>query len=176
MLIFVYGGTASGKSAYAESLAASLAQPAPLIYLATMDASDPESLRRIARHRQQRAFAPFRTVEQPRGIGQADFPQGAVVLVECLSTLTANELFFPGADPQTAATAVLKGLSRLCARAAHTVVVSSDVFRDGGTYPPATRQYIRLLGHLHQTLAQRADHVVEIVASIPLPVKGGLPL
>ena len=35
---------------------------------------------------------------------------------------------------------------------------------------------VRLLGHLHQTLAQRADHVVEIVASIPLPVKGGLPL
>ena len=95
MLIFVYGGTASGKSAYAESLAASLAQPAPLIYLATMDASDPESLRRIARHRQQRAFAPFRTVEQPARIGQADFPQGAVVLVECLSTLTANELFLP---------------------------------------------------------------------------------
>ena len=82
MLIFVYGGTASGKSAYAESLAASLAQPAPLIYLATMDASDPESLRRIARHRQQRAFAPFRTVEQPRGIGQAAPEQRIPLRVE----------------------------------------------------------------------------------------------
>lgn len=45
MLTFIFGGSASGKSEYAEQYAASLAHNcnAPLFYLATMCANDTES-------------------------------------------------------------------------------------------------------------------------------------
>ena len=55
MLTFIFGGSASGKSEYAEQYAASLAHNcnAPLFYLATMCANDTESKQRIERHIQR---------------------------------------------------------------------------------------------------------------------------
>ena len=70
MLTFIFGGSASGKSEYAEQYAASLAHNcnAPLLYLATMCASDTESKQRIERHRQMRSDKPFQTIEVSKEI------------------------------------------------------------------------------------------------------------
>ena len=68
MLTFIFGGSASGKSEYAEQYAASLAHNcnAPLLYLATMCANDTESKQRIERHRRMRADKSFKTMEGPK--------------------------------------------------------------------------------------------------------------
>lgn len=53
MMTLVVGGSASGKSAWAEELA--VRSPGrPRIYIATMEPFDEECLRRIDRHRQIR--------------------------------------------------------------------------------------------------------------------------
>ena len=69
MIILLTGGSASGKSGWAEGLAAALHRRSggALIYLATMAAEDGESRRRVARHRAQRAGRGFLTVERPAG-------------------------------------------------------------------------------------------------------------
>ena len=69
MIAVVTGGAASGKSAFAESLALSL--PGPHAYVATMrNSHDEETEARIARHRSMRAGKGFVTVElQPGGAG-----------------------------------------------------------------------------------------------------------
>ena len=70
MLHIVYGGSASGKSSYAESFAMSLQGDGRLIYIATMypykwntTEIDPETMQRINRHRAMRADKGFDTVE-----------------------------------------------------------------------------------------------------------------
>ena len=85
MLTFIFGGSASGKSEYAEQYAASLAHNcnAPLLYLATMCASDAESKQRIARHRQMRADKPFQTLEVSKDIGSITIPSDSIVLLVC---------------------------------------------------------------------------------------------
>lgn len=53
MLTLVIGGSASGKSAFAESIC--LQSPLPRTYLATMQVWDAECAARVARHRAMRA-------------------------------------------------------------------------------------------------------------------------
>ena len=95
MLTFIFGGSASGKSEYAEQYAASLAHNcnAPLFYLATMCANDTESKQRIERHRKMRADKSFQTIEVSKAIDSIAVGSDSVVLLECLSNLLANEMF-----------------------------------------------------------------------------------
>ena len=45
------------------------------------------------RHRKMRAGKGFETVECYTGLKNLDFPENAVVLLECMSNLAANEMF-----------------------------------------------------------------------------------
>ena len=69
MLILVSGGSASGKSRYAEELVVRT-QAGERIYVATMQVWDAESRKRVERHRAMRAGKGFRTVERPVRLGE----------------------------------------------------------------------------------------------------------
>src|SRR5579884_683757 len=96
-LTLVLGGARSGKSRWAERLAA--AHPA-VTYLATAQPGDDEMAGRIARHRARRAdYGPaWRTVEEPWDVAaaMAAVPPAPVgegcVLVECLTLWMTNLL------------------------------------------------------------------------------------
>ena len=62
MLTLVTGGAASGKSEYAERLAA--ACDGPRVYIATMRPLDKESVARIEKHRAARADRRFSTIKR----------------------------------------------------------------------------------------------------------------
>lgn len=106
MLHIVYGGSASGKSTYAESLAMSLQGDGRLLYIATMypykwntTELDPETMQRIKRHRAMRADKGFDTVECYRHVEHIVAKRQDVLLLECMSNLLANEMFLePDAD------------------------------------------------------------------------------
>ena len=100
MLTLVIGGSASGKSAYAEKLALSLPGEHPGIYLATMEPFGREAQERIERHRTMRKNRGFLTVECARNLRQAPLPPGGSVLLEDLGNLVANELFGDAGDAQ----------------------------------------------------------------------------
>ncbi|MFM8319364.1 MAG: bifunctional adenosylcobinamide kinase/adenosylcobinamide-phosphate guanylyltransferase, partial [Chloroflexota bacterium] len=89
-LTLILGGARSGKSTYAERLAAR--HPGPVTYIATAQALDPEMTQRIAAHRQARP-AGWQTRELPHDVGQAlqggPPPQG-IVLLDCLTLLISN--------------------------------------------------------------------------------------
>ena len=92
MIQVVTGGSGSGKSAYAEEQILTLGD-AKRIYIATMQSYDDESDRRIARHRTMRQGKGFHTIECYTGLEQLEIECGANVLLECMSNLTANEMF-----------------------------------------------------------------------------------
>ena len=169
MLILVSGGSASGKSAFAESLIAAAPQE-KRVYLATMQVWDAESERRVERHRAMRADKGFETVECPQNLFAASIAPGSAVLLEDLSNLTANEWF--GAGSTGAEERILAGVEYLRRRAALTVVVTNELFSDGVEYDAETADYLAALGRLNQAVAALADRVYEVVCAIPICWKG----
>lgn len=174
MIIVIQGGSGSGKSAYAEERALSLG--GPLYYLATMKIYDEEGKRKAERHRRLRAGKGFQTIEQPVKIEEAAelIDQGSTVLLECMSNLTANEMFAEEErrDGQEAAAAILRGIEAAAGKAEHLIIVSDNVFEDGIAYDKSTMEYMRALGYVNAYMAELAEEVTEVVAGIPLRIKG----
>ena len=170
MLSLIIGGAGSGKSALAEALCCRL--EGPRLYIATMQAADGESMKRIEKHRRQREGLGFDTLECPHGLDRAEIPQGANALLEDLSNLLANELFSPeggGAD------AVRRGLQKACERCANLTVVTNEVFSGGADYGKGTLQFLQELAALNRELAAEADLVAEAFCGLPNVLKGALP-
>ena len=92
MLVVVTGGSGSGKSAFAEDRVLSFGE-SRRIYIATMQAFDEESHRRIRRHRRMRSGKGFETIERYTELDELILPKNCVVLLECMSNLVANEMF-----------------------------------------------------------------------------------
>ena len=172
--IFVSGAARSGKSAWAEGFALSLARQGntPLVYLATARVTDAEMKERVLRHQAARTGKGFATLERETGVSEVVpfLPVRSTVLLECLGTLLANEMFEEsGAERggHRIAEKIHEGLALLRERTSNLLVVSNDIFSDGNVYDEAVENYRRVLGALHVTLAREADLAVEC-AFIPL--------
>ena len=170
MLILVSGGSASGKSEFAEGLVTSSGLE-KRIYLATMQVWDQESVRRVERHRQMRAGKGFETLECPENLAGLTLPSGCAALLEDLSNLTANE-FFGEQGRQGAFDRVLAGIDRAAGQAGLLVVVTNELFSDGMDYGPDTLAYLDVLSRLNRAVAARAGGVYEVVCGIPVAWKG----
>ncbi len=196
MMVLVVGGSGSGKSSYAEKVTVSLAQESvkeitksentslsdfklnipKKYYLATMQVFDDEGRKKVDRHRKLRNGKGFFTIEQPVRISSAleKMEDGdRAVLLECISNLTANEMF---SEKKTMTEIqvtenVIRDIKMLKEQTNHLVVVSNNVFEDGITYDETTTKYIRAMGKINQKLAALADRVVEVVAGIPVTLK-----
>lgn len=183
MMHLITGGSASGKSAYAEAQAGVLAQACQrkLIYIATMKPFGTEGRQRVEKHRRQRQGKGFETVEWYRDLSDlmlrseteksAEEYRKPVVLLECISNLTANELFEAGGSQEEVMHRIAEGIRCLQKQAEHLIIVTNEVFSDGVIYPEETRSYIRLLGRINQWMGDQADQVTEVVFGIPVPVK-----
>lgn len=222
MLHIVYGGSASGKSSYAESIAMFLQGDGRLLYIATMypykwntTEIDPEMMQRIERHRAMRADKGFDTVECYRHVEHIVAKRQDVLLLECMSNLLANEMYLEpenddGGRPETMSEVekagvdgnvgsdvektgiageagfemsktmspvskkIVQALVDLSTRVQDLVIVTNDVFSDGGnlTYDESTREYVKNLAEINCALAREAATVTEIVCGIPVKIKG----
>ncbi|MBQ9437159.1 MAG: bifunctional adenosylcobinamide kinase/adenosylcobinamide-phosphate guanylyltransferase, partial [Lachnospiraceae bacterium] len=201
MIYLIIGGASSGKSAFGEDLAEKLAQgifgnrnfaespdeeASPLeklhkIYLATMKNEGEEAEKRIARHRRLRAGKNFETLEAPglremKGLSANPDLRNAVVLLETLSVLVANEMFSECGcfrdKEQTGSLAecIWETLKQLPCR--HLVLMSDEIFCDGIVYDEYTESYRQVLGELHRLAAREGDGVFEVSAGIPYCLKG----
>ena len=196
MMVLVVGGSGSGKSSYAEKVTVSLAQEsvkeitksentslsdfklniAKKYYLAMMQVFDDEGRKKVERHRNLRSGKGFFTIEQPTRISGAleKMEDGdRTVLLECISNLTANEMF---SEKKTMTEIqvtenVIRDIKMLKEQTNHLVVVSNNIFEDGTTYDEITTKYIRAMGKINQKLAALADRVVEVVEGIPVIIK-----
>lgn len=194
MRVLVVGGASSGKSAFAEDVALTLAsgsgETCGRVYLATMQAFGEEGARRVERHRRLREGKGFATLERCRDLAGLDVEAlaeacgvpvargalQAVVLVEDLGNLLANELFSDagafeqGDGPLMRADAGIRHVEECFA---HVVAVANDVGRDSACLGAETQAYLTQMGLLNCRLAARFDVVVEVVCGIPQVVKGG---
>ena len=173
MRILLTGGSAGGKSTFAEKLAVRFG--GKLWYIAAMQPYGEESEKRIARHRAMRAEKGFETIERYTDIAGLAIPERGTVLLECLCNLTANEMFEPSGAGKDTVREILRGIDNLERQSSDLIVVTNDVGSDGGGYSELTMCYVDALGEINRILAARFDAVFELVCGIPLPLKGELP-
>ena len=185
MMELVIGGSGSGKSAYAETAICrehcrSLEEDkdAFLYYIADMIPYGAETEKKIAHHREMRAGKGFQTLEWYYGLAEhisaPDAPplEGTSVLLECISNLTANEMYEPKAAKMAAAAeAVIRGVQMLHERCRNLVVVTNDVFRESGSDSEEMVLYKKNLARINRALAEEADRVTEVVSGIPIQIR-----
>lgn len=192
MMELVIGGSGSGKSAYAETAVCRCHRiseeetggNAPLYYIADMIPYGKETERKIENHRKMRAGKGFTTLEWyvdlPGKIAEESAPslKGSGVLLECVSNLTANEMYASGGAQETGkdtVESITQGVRMLKEMCEHLVVVTNDVFRESVPDSEEMSAYKDNLGRINCALAEMADRVTEVVYGIPIRVKDNAP-
>lgn len=176
MMTLIIGGSGSGKSEYAENYVLNYSENMERYYIATMQVYDAEGQKKVQRHQKLREGKGFQTIEQPTRLqdvlGKMPSKEN-VALIECMSNLTANEMF--SGDGVKNENRVIKDIAdavgALKNELRHLVIVSNNVFEDGIVYDETTMAYIRAMGGINEKLAQMADEVIEVVVGIPIMIK-----
>ena len=175
MITLVIGGSGSGKSAYAEDLLSEYNKNK--YYLATMIVNDQEAEKRVDRHRALRRGKGFETIECSSNIdtvaGFLPEDGSAVMLLECMSNLVANEMFghsqAKSAEEVTAK--LLKDIQHLASKLSQLVIITNNVSEDGTEYDSTTMAYIKAISDFNVRISEIADRVVEVVVGIPIVIK-----
>ena len=166
-LVLLLGGARSGKSSLALRLAR--AQEAPVVFLATAEALDPEMAARIASHRGERP-PEWTTLEEPLHLRAAlESTEGErCLVVDCLTLWTANALARLGAEEAEREARACAAAA--AARAGLTLAISNEVGL--GIVPERAlgRRYRDLLGHVNAAWAEVADAAYLLVAGRALPL------
>lgn len=172
----VLGGAQSGKSYYAQQLASHFER---VTFIATARGTDTEMRKKIERHRRERPSA-WRTIEAPLELEKAVHSasrESDVVLVDCLTVYVDNVM---STRRKSKSMSMLKSDSKECINAvcdairtaaASVIIVSNEV--GSGVVPPyrSGRAYRDFLGQMNQKVAEIADHVILMVAGVPMTVK-----
>ena len=171
-LALILGGTRSGKSSYALSLAERLSRPR--LFVATCEPRDAEMQARIDSHQQERG-PDWETREACLDLPDLlAAPPGryGVVLVDCLTMWLTNLMLQEGANQAGIQAGCERLRKALAAVRTPTILVSNEV--GGGIVPenPLAREFRDRAGMLHQKVAQVADLVVLVVAGLPVVIKG----
>lgn len=178
-ITLVLGGARSGKSDYAEKLAAEFGER--VLYIATAEAGDGEMEARIKAHRQARPTT-WSTLEAPNNVGAAldnfvDTPPDGLLL-DCLTLLVSNMVLSMEEQPEPEIDAAVKAEIDAIVAAQRQmdvplIMVSNEVGM--GLVPPYPlgRVYRDVLGRANQHFASLADRVLLLVAGLPVMVKDG---
>jgi len=178
-MTFILGGARSGKSRFAQELAAKLAKR--VLFVATGEALDEEMYARIETHKRSRSPT-WKTLEAPTDVAKAirsKIGDTEVVIVDCMTLLVSNLMGTGDIDAETLEKKVTAELKELVdfmgTREAHFIIVSNEVGLGVVPAYPAGRVYRDALGMANQMLARNADEVYFMVAGIPIPLKGAHP-
>lgn len=186
MMELVTGGSGSGKSSYAEDavcrcqriLNKNEKKNIPLYYIADMFPYGRETEEKIENHRRMRAGKGFHTLEWYQDLAgklaeeSSSNLSGACVLLECVSNLTANEMYMEGGAGKNTVEAVVNGIRLLREKCTHLVVVTNEVFSESAPDFPEMSVYKENLAQINRRLAETADRVTEVIYGIPVPLKG----
>jgi adenosylcobinamide kinase / adenosylcobinamide-phosphate guanylyltransferase len=191
-LVLIIGGARSGKSSFAEQLAASSERP--VAFIATATADDDEMRERIARHRASRPRQ-WHTLEEPLDLSGATRRASEladVLLLDCVTLWLGNVLTqaskqhekddeeeakepsLPGRLFDESALKEIEALLTVVKSLAPgktLIVVTNEVGLGVVPAYPLGRLYRDTLGYVNQQLARAADRVYLMVAGIAVDIK-----
>ena len=172
--IFVIGGARSGKSAFAEQLAADFfsnitCNNANLCYLATAQACDDEMRARIKLHQNRRSKS-WKTIEAPFNLSEAlttCSDKNQIILIDCLSVWTTN-LLIANVNVEKARNKLMDAIK---SSQATIILVASETGLGIVPETPLTRQFRDENGITNQAIAELANEVYFLVAAIAQKIK-----
>lgn len=177
-LTLIIGGTRSGKSTFAMSLAK---KQRHVCYIATADPgqssqiNDNEMLERIQKHRDNRP-AEWKTVEAPLELDKAVSNLNEnfeVVLIDCITIYVTNMLL--GNHKEEGDEYIIDAINKLCSVCKsvpfHVIIVTNEV--GYGVVPDnaLSRRFRDIAGYANQIIAREADNVYLVTAGIENKIK-----
>ncbi len=194
----ITGGARSGKSRFAELLAARAT--GPVIYIATAQIWDEEMALRVKKHQQQRPST-WRLIEEPRNIGETLIrlkDEDGIILLDCVTLWLTNLLLAGQSQPATPSRPTgeefslnsqddqdlynnelepqildtVRNVAQLAQEIKPQVIfVTNEVGQGIVPENPLARAYRDLAGRSNQILAHGADRVYLVVAGFPMEIK-----
>lgn len=167
MITLVLGGTRSGKTAYAESLAVSEDEK-KTIYIATAEPIDDEIKARIKQHQESRSPR-FELVEEPHNIIEQlkKHDSNHILLIDSIGTWLTNHMM-AGSDINKL---IEETVSTLRETKASIVLVSEEVGMGIVPESQMAREFRDHIGRANQRIGQEADKIIMMVAGHPLTIK-----
>lgn len=160
----IIGPNSSGKSLYAENIAAEHSNSP--VYIATMVPYTEENHKRIEKHIKQREDKNFTVFEVPFDVCNTDVGKEDIVLLEDVSNLLANGIF----TQSKTADDTLQDIIKLAEKCKMLVAVNISGLSAEG-YNGETAQYIDGINYLNKKLSEIAAEVVKMENSIPVKIK-----
>ena len=170
MFILISGAAGSGKSRLAENLLTGQRK----IYIAASKIYDSEMLERVKRHKLMRADKNFITIEQYNNLSEiAESCRDSSVLIESLTSLTANEIFADDVinNSDSVIKKIFDDIMSIKAISNDLILVSDNIFCDGVIYDDLTELYIKTLAELVKKFARESDDVIECFAGLSFHYK-----
>ena len=175
-IIFVTGGSRSGKSSYAQKQAEAL--PGPRAYLATCPVIDEEMAARCRKHQQARRHAAWDTIEEERDLAGvlSVNREHQVILVDCLTLWVNNLIYEAGQNnrgmTEEDITEKCRILLAACTTFSGTVIFVTNEVGMGIVPDNALGRIFRdVAGRCNQIIARAADEAIFMVSGIPLHLK-----
>ena len=167
---FITGGARSGKSAFAEQLANTVA--GKRAYIATAQALDAEMAAKIEKHRKDRGVA-WDTYEEPLAIAELLRKLSGryeVVLLDCLTLWLSNIMAHTAGDDAVSSrtdelTSAVREFGGVC------IIVSNEVGLGIVPDNPLARKFRDLAGMVNQKMARVADEAYFTASGIPMKIK-----
>ncbi len=172
----ITGGSRSGKSGYAQTLAEAL--PGPRAYVATCPVIDAELALRVQKHQAARHQKDWETIEETVNLAGVVGRAGGyrLLLVDCL-TLWVNNLFYEAEQAnrvftEEAMAERARELIAACRAYPGTILFVANEL-GMGIVPDSepARRFRDCAGRLNQLIAAAAEQVTFVVAGLPLILK-----
>jgi len=172
-LNLILGGARSGKSAYAEKLAAD--SGLAVTYIATAQVYDDEFGQRVAHHKVRRP-SDWKTVEVPHKLAEtlvAEANENRCLIIDCLTLWLAQCICPECAPPEGVDWALQRKqlLETLPSLPGKIIMVSNEVGMGIVPLGEINRQFQDEAGRLNQAVAAISDEVSFIAAGLPLKLK-----
>jgi adenosylcobinamide kinase/adenosylcobinamide-phosphate guanylyltransferase len=178
-ITLLLGGARSGKSTFAQKLAAE--HGGRVVFVATAQPGDPEMVARIAAHQNERPTQ-WTTLESPIQVARNWRNKGVqadIAILDCMTFLITNLILQATEDidhPDEARAEALvrdeiQSLLELVHETTHPWIVVSNEVGLGLVPPyPLGRIFRDTLGWANQRLAAIAGEVYLLIAGIPVPI------
>ena len=169
-IIFITGGSRSGKSSYALEIATKYDKHG---FIATAIAFDDEMKERIENHKKERDKN-FITVEEPYNIAKAIAEleyKVDVIVIDCI-TVWINNLLYKHGNEKSEFDETKKFLKQIKNTNCDIIIVSNEVGMGIIPENKLARHFRDVAGFLNQQIANLSKEVVLMVSGISLKIKG----
>ncbi|WP_439555462.1 bifunctional adenosylcobinamide kinase/adenosylcobinamide-phosphate guanylyltransferase [Dyadobacter sp.] len=167
MIIYVSGGTRSGKSSYAQQMALQLSKNP--VYVATARIWDEDFARRIQLHRNERG-PEWELMEQESGLHLLPL-QNRVAVIDCVTLWLTNLFMAHDQDIAAALEAFKLEINALTDIPGTFIIISNEIGMGLHAETEVGRKFTDLQGWANQYLAAKAEKAIFMVSGLPLFLK-----